>query len=125
MNTLSLIIVTVLVTLISGALVGFLIYLGVVVRKLRQTVKVQSEDITNLQNAVSSDLTAVNDRIDQLSDDLTTRGNQIMDDLERMINNVDKKVDSRYDKLLEKQALSITILEQEIERLRELIRKAK
>ncbi len=102
MNTLSLIIVTVLVTLISGALVGFLIYLGVVVRKLRQTVKVQSEDITNIQNAVSSDLTAVNQRIDELSNDWVTRSNQIVDDLEKGISDVDKKVDSKYDKLIEK-----------------------
>ena len=67
MENLQLIMVTVLITLISGALVGSLIYLGVVVRKLRRTVNNNVVDITNLQNALNGEMKHVHDRIDIVS----------------------------------------------------------
>ena len=48
MSTTILIVVTVLTTLFSVALVGYLVYLGVVVRKLKRTTKDQESDIKNL-----------------------------------------------------------------------------
>ena len=88
MENLQLIMVTVLITLISGALVGSLIYLGVVVRKLRRTVKDNVVDITNLQNALNAEIKIVYDTI-----------NNVQNDLETNYSELDRKIDSRYDKL--------------------------
>ena len=102
MNILSLIAVTVLVTLISGTLIGFLIYVGVVVGKLKQTAKVQSEDISNLQTSLSESITGTHKRIDELMDETNDRFNSNNYDLSLSIEEVNKKIDSRYDKLLSK-----------------------
>ena len=98
--------VTVLITLISGALVGSLIYLGVVVRKLRRTVKDNVVDITNLQNALNAEIKIVYDTI-----------NNVQNNLETNYSELDRKIDSRYDKLQDN-------LLKDIEHLRNLSRES-
>ena len=93
--------VTVLITLISGALVGSLIYLGVVVRKLRRTVKDNVVDITNLQNALNAEIKIVYDTI-----------NNVQNDLETNYSELDRKIDSRYDKLQDNLLKDIEMLRQ-------------
>lgn len=106
MENLQLIMATVLITLISGALVGSLIYLGVVVRKLRRTVKDNVVDITNLQNALNAEIKIVYDTI-----------NNVQNDLETNYSELDRKIDSRYDKLQDN-------LLRDIEHLRNLSRES-
>ena len=67
MENLQLILVTVLITLLSVAVVGSIAYLVVVVRKLRQVVKDNVVDITNLQNALNGEMQNVHGRIDIVS----------------------------------------------------------
>ena len=93
--------VTVLITLISGALVGSLIYLGVVVRKLRRTVKDNVVDIINLQNALNAEIKIVYDTI-----------NNVQNDLETNYSELDRKIDSRYDKLQDNLLKDIEMLRQ-------------
>ena len=93
--------VTVLITLISGALVGSLIYLGVVVRKLRRTVKDNVVDITNLQNALNAEIKIVYDTI-----------NNVQNNLETNYSELDRKIDSRYDKLQDNLLKDIEMLRQ-------------
>jgi uncharacterized protein YdcH (DUF465 family) len=88
MENLQLIMVTVLITLISGALVGSLIYLGVVVRKLRRTVNNNVLDIKNLENALNGEMQNVQGAI-----------SNVQNDLEMNYSELDRKIDSRYDKL--------------------------
>jgi uncharacterized protein YoxC len=99
MENLQLIMVTVLITLISGALVGSLIYLGVVVRKLRRTVKDNVVDITNLQNTLNEVEKNINHRIDELMNDVEDRFGKSYDSLNHQYHELDRKIDSRYDKL--------------------------
>jgi len=88
MENLQLIMVTVLITLISGALVGSLIYLGVVVRKLRRTVNNNVLDIKNLESALNGEIQNVQGAI-----------SNVQNDLEINYSELDRKIDSRYDKL--------------------------
>jgi len=90
MENLQLIMATVLITLISGALVGSLIYLGVVVRKLRRTVKDNVVDITNLQNNLNGEVINICNRIDEVEKCLYNNYSEL-----------DRKIDSRYDKLVD------------------------
>jgi uncharacterized phage infection (PIP) family protein YhgE len=99
MENLQLITVTVLITLISGALVGSLIYLGVVVRKLRQTVNNNVVDITNLQNALNGEIQNVYGRMDTISKETDDRLKELSDWCNQNSSEMDRKIDSRYDKL--------------------------
>ena len=99
MENLQLITVTVLITLISGALVGSLIYLGVVVRKLRQTVNNNVVDITNLQNALNGEIQSVYGRMDTISKETDDRLKELSDWCNHNSSEMDRKIDSRYDKL--------------------------
>jgi hypothetical protein len=101
MENLQLIMATVLITLISGALVGSLIYLGVVVRKLRRTVKDNVVDITNLQNNLSGDVINIYDRIDDVQKELDKRLNDLDITIGNAYSELDRKIDSRYDKLVD------------------------
>lgn len=91
--------VTVLITLISGALVGSLIYLGVVVRKLRRTVNNNVVDITNLQNALNGEMQNVHGRIDIVSKETDDKLKELSDCWNHNSSEMDRKIDSRYDKL--------------------------
>lgn len=120
MENLQLIMATVLITLISGALVGSLIYLGVVVRKLRRTINNNVVDITNLQNALNAEVLNIQSKIEYVADDLDKR-----------IKELDKKMNSRYDKLYDGYNKEDQQIYQEmqkrdesIEHLREMTRQA-
>ena len=108
MENLQLIMVTVLITLISGALVGSLIYLGVVVRKLRRTVNNNVLDITNLENALNAEVQNIQNRIDNSANDLDKR----LNDLDSTYSELDRKIDSRYDKLVDNIYRDMEILRQ-------------
>ena len=118
----SLIAVTVLATLVSGTLVGFLIYLGVVVSRLKQTTKTQSKTIKNLQDSITCVSDEAHKKIDTLEVDINRRIDEVyqminhnFDDLSKMIDDVSKKVDSRYDKLSDKTG-------EDVEHLREIVK---
>ena len=117
MENLQLIMVTVLITLISGALVGSLIYLGVVVRKLRRTVKDNVVDITNLQNALNGEMQNVHGRIDDVTKEIEDRFKEFDSNLNNIYSELDRKIDSRYDKLQDN-------LLRDIEHLRNLSRES-
>ena len=131
MENLQLIMVTVLITLISGALVGSLIYLGVVVRKLRRTVNNNVLDIKNLESTLSEVERNLHSRIDGSNDDLEKRINDLDSTLSNTYSELHGKIDSRYDKLYdgynkENQQIyqELQKRDESIEHLRELIRQA-
>jgi predicted PurR-regulated permease PerM len=112
MENLQLIMATVLITLISGALVGSLIYLGVVVRKLRRTVKDNVVDITNLQNNLNGESINIYNRIDDVEKELDKRLNDLDNTLSNAYSELDRKIDSRYDKLVDNISRDMEILRQ-------------
>ena len=112
MENLQLIMATVLITLISGALVGSLIYLGVVVRKLIRTVKDNVVDITNLQNVLNELDQNTNRRIDGEVLSMDDRFKDTNDSLNIQYHELDRKIDSRYDKLVDNISRDIEILRQ-------------
>lgn len=127
MENLQLIMVTVLITLISGALVGSLIYLGVVVRKLRRTVNNNVLDIKNLESALNGEMQNVQGTISNVQNDLQIHYNILS------VGNseLEKKIDSRYDKLYDGYNKEVAGIYQElqkrdesIEHLREMTRQA-
>ena len=131
MENLQLIMVTVLITLISGALVGSLIYLGVVVRKLRRTVNNNVVDITNLQNALNGEMQNVHGRIDIVSKETDDKLKELSDCWNHNSSEMDRKIDSRYDKLYDGYNKEVAGIYQElqkrdesIEHVRELTRQA-
>lgn len=99
MENLQLITVTVLITLISGALVGSLIYLGVVVRKLRRTVNNNEVDITHLQDALNGEMQNAHGRMDGITKETDDRLKELSDWWNHNSSEMDRKIDSRYDKL--------------------------
>ena len=112
MENLQLIMATVLITLISGALVGSLIYFGVVVRKLRRTVKDNVLDIKNLENALNGEAQSIQSRIDDSVNDLDKKLNDLDSTLGNAYSELDRKIDSRYDKLVDNISRDMEILRQ-------------
>ena len=110
MENLQLITATVLITLISGALVGSLIYLGVVVRKLRQVVKDNVVDITNLQNALIAEVQNINNRLVEFDNSVSN-----------VYNDLDRKLDSRCDKLYDGYNKEVSNVYQELQKRDESI----
>ena len=121
MENLQLITVTVLITLISGALVGSLIYLGVVVRKLRRTVKDNVVDITNLQNALNGEMQNVHGRIDIVSKETDDKLKELSDCWNHNSSEMDRKIDSRYDKLYDGYNKEVSNVYQELQKRDESI----
>lgn len=120
MENLQLILVTVLITLVSVAVVGSIAYLVAVVRKLRQVVKDNQVDITHLQNALNNEVQNINNRFDEFDSSMSN-----------VYNDLDRKLDSRCDKLYDGYNREVANIYQElqkrdesIEHLRELIRQA-
>jgi hypothetical protein len=118
MENLQLILVTVLITLLSVAVVGSIAYLVVVVRKLRQVVKDNVVDITNLQNALIAEVQNINNRLVEFDSSVSN-----------VYNDLDRKLDSRCDKLYDGYNKEVAIIYQElqkkddsIEHLREITR---
>ncbi len=99
MENLQLITATVLITLISGALVGSLIYLGVVVRKLRRTVNNNVLDVRSLEDALNVEMQNARGRIDGISKETDDRLKELSDWWNQNNSEMDRKIDSRYDKL--------------------------
>ena len=127
MENLQLIMVTVLITLISGALVGSLIYLGAVVRNLRRTVNNNVLDIKNLESALNGEMQNVQSTISNVRNDLEIHYNILS------VGNseLEKKIDSRYDKLYDGYNKEVSNVYQElqkrdesIEHVRDLTRQA-
>ena len=121
MENLQLIMVTVLITLISGALVGSLIYLGVVVRKLRRTVKDNVVDITNLQNALNGEMQNVHGRINIVSKETDDKLKELSDCWNHNSSEMDRKIDSRYDKLYDGYNKEVSNVYQELQKRDESI----
>jgi len=117
MENLQLIMATVLITLISGALVGSLIYLGVVVRKLRRTVKDNVLDIKNLENVLNVEIQNIHNRIDDVTKEIEDKFKEFDSNLNNIYSELDRKIDSRYDKLQDN-------LLRDIEHLRNLSRES-
>jgi hypothetical protein len=118
MENLQLILVTVLITLVSVAVVGSIAYLVAVVRKLRQVVKDNVVDITNLQNALITEVQNINNRLVEFDGSVSN-----------VYNDLDRKLDSRCDKLYDGYNKEVAIIYQElqkkddsIEHLREITR---
>ena len=118
MENLQLILVTVLITLLSVAVVGSIAYLVVVVRKLRQVVKDNVVDITNLQNTLITEVQNINNRLVEFDSSVSN-----------VYNDLDRKLDSRCDKLYDGYNKEVAIIYQElqkkddsIEHLREITR---
>ena len=120
MENLQLILVTVLITLLSVAVVGSIAYLVVVVRNLRQVVKDNVVDITNLQNALIAEVQNINNRLVEFDNSVSN-----------VYNDLDRKLDSRCDKLYDGYNKEVASIYQElqkrdesIEHLREMTRQA-
>jgi len=120
MENLQLILVTVLITLVSVAVVGSIAYLVAVVRKLRRVVKDNTVDITHLQTALNNEVQNINNRFDEFDSSMSN-----------VYNDLDRKLDSRCDKLYDGYNREVANIYQElqkrdesIEHLRELTRQA-
>ena len=120
MENLQLILVTVLITLVSVAVVGSIAYLVAVVRKLRHVVKQNEVDITDLQNALNGEIQNINNRLIEFDGSVSN-----------VYNELDRKIDSRSDKLFDGYNKEVAIIYQElqkkeegIEHLREMTRQA-
>lgn len=120
MENLQLILVTVLITLVSVAVVGSIAYLVAVVRKLRRVVNKNTVDITNLQNALNNEVQIIHNRFSEFDSSVSN-----------VYNELDRKIDSRCDKLFDGYNKEILRVNQEldkrdesIEHLRELIKQA-
>ena len=120
MENLQLILVTVLITLVSVAVVGSIAYLVAVVRKLRRVVNNNTVDIKNLQNALNNEVQIIHNRFNEFDSSMST-----------VYTDLDRKIDSRCDKLFDGYNKEILRVNQElnkrdesIEHLRELLRQA-
>ena len=120
MENLQLILVTVLITLVSVAVLGSIAYLVAVVRKLRRVVKNNQVDITDLQNALNAEVQNINNRLVEFDNSMSNVHNEL-----------DRKLDSRCDKLYDGYNKEVASVYQElqkrdesIEHLREMTRQA-
>jgi len=120
MENLQLILVTVLITLVSVAVVGSIAYLVAVVRKLRRVVNNNTVDITHLQNALNNEVQNIDNRFNEFDSSMST-----------VYNDLDRKIDSRCDKLYDGYNKEVASIYQElqkrdesIEHLREMTRQA-
>jgi predicted nucleic acid-binding Zn-ribbon protein len=120
MENLQLILVTVLITLLSVAVVGSIAYLVAVVRKLRRVVKNNEVDITDLQNSLNGEVQNINNRLVEFDSSMSN-----------VYNDLDRKLDSRCDKLYDGYNREVASIYQElqkrdesIEHVRDLTRQA-
>ena len=120
MENLQLILVTGLITRVSVAVVGSIDYVVAVGRKLRRVVKNNVLDITNLENALNVEIQNVHGTISNVQNDLIVNYSEL-----------DRKLDSRCDKLYDGYNKEVAGIYQElqkrdesIEHLREMTRQA-
>ena len=120
MENLQLILVTVLITLLSVAVVGSIVYLVAVVRKLRRVVKDNVVDITNLQNTLNAEVQNVRGKINNVQSELDNliRGkiNNVQSELDNLIHELDRKIDSRCDKLYDGYNKEVELVYQELQK---------
>ena len=105
MENLQLILVTVLITLLSVAVVGSIAYLVAVVRKLRRVVKDNVVDITNLQNTLNAEVQNVRGKISNVQSDLSIAYSEL-----------ERKIDSRCDKLYDGYNKEVELVYQELQK---------
>ena len=110
MENLQLILVTVLITLLSVAVVGSIAYLVAVVRKLRRVVKNNEVDITDLQNALNGEVQNINNRLVEFDSSMSN-----------VYNDLDRKLDSRCDKLYDGYNREVANIYQELQKRDESI----
>jgi nitrate/nitrite-specific signal transduction histidine kinase len=120
MENLQLILGTVLITLVSVAVVGSIAYLVAVVRKLRRVVNKNIVDIEHLQNALNNEVQILNNKFNEFDNSLSN-----------IYTDLDRKIDSRCDKLFDGYNKEILRVNQElnkrdesIEHLREMTKQA-
>jgi len=105
MENLQLILVTVLITLVSVAVVGSIAYLVAVVRKLRRVVNNNTVDIKHLQESLHNEVQIINNRFNEYDNSMST-----------VYTDLDRKIDSRCDKLFDGYNKEILRVNQELTR---------
>ncbi len=105
MENLQLILVTVLITLLSVAVVGSIAYLVAVVRKLRRVVKDNTVDIENLQNTLNNEVQIIHNRFNEFDGLISNVQNEL-----------DRKIDSRCDKLYDGYTKEVANVYQELQK---------
>ena len=100
MENLQLILTTVLITLFSVAVVGIISYLVVVVRRLKGSVKDNTLDISIQQQLITDESNGLNQRINNLDVETLKLLNDLENQLSRFYDELDRKIDSRFDKAL-------------------------
>ena len=131
MENLQLILVTVLITLLSVAVIGSIAYLVAVVRKLRQVVKDNTVDITSLQQVIQNETTELHNRINDSNNEFDNRMREFDSSMSSVFNDLERKIDSRCDKLYDGYNKEVQQVYQElqkrdesIEHLREMTRQS-
>ena len=131
MENLQLILVTVLITLLSVAVIGSIAYLVAVVRKLRQVVKDNTVDITSLQQVIQNETTELHNRINNSNNEFDNRIREFDSSMSNVFNDLERKIDSRCDKLYDGYNKEVQQVYQElqkrdesIEHLREMTRQS-
>lgn len=114
MENLQLILVTVLITLLSVAVIGIISYLVVVVRRLKQVVKDQTVDINSLQQVVQNEVSELHNRIDNSNTELDNRIKEFDTSVSNTYNELDRKIDSRCDKLYDGYNKEVQLIYQEL-----------
>jgi len=94
-NNIDLILVMVLVTLLSVAVISIITYLVVVVRKLKVVVNEQKNEIQSIFSVIDNIYTEFNKK----EEILARAKNEIYDEIYRRNDDMDKKIDTRSDKL--------------------------
>ncbi len=105
MENLQLILVTVLITLLSVAVVGSIAYLVAVVRKLRRVVNNNTVDIENLQNTLNNEVQIIHNRFNEFDGLISNVQNEL-----------DRKIDSRCDKLYDGYTKEVANVYQELQK---------
>ena len=121
MENLQLILVTVLITLVSVAVVGSIAYLVAVVRKLRQVVKDNTVDITSLQQVIQNETTELHNRINDSNNEFDNRMREFDSSMSNVFNDLERKIDSRCDKLYDGYNKEVQQVYQELQKRDESI----
>ena len=121
MENLQLILVTVLITLLSVAVIGSIAYLVAVVRKLRQVVKDNTVDITSLQQVIQNETTELHNRINDSNNEFDNRMREFDSSMSNVFNDLERKIDSRCDKLYDGYNKEVQQVYQELQKRDESI----
>ena len=122
MENLQLILVTVLITLLSVAVIGSIAYLVAVVRRLRQVVKDNTVGITSLQQVVQNEITELHDRINKSNEEFDNRMREFDSSISNIISEMERKIDSRCDKLYDGYNKEVHQVYQELQKRDESIK---